>query len=56
MPRHFRIVEQEDDDILFVVDQDGNTIETYSMGERDGLLTFIGIQESSNNPTFIGIL
>ena len=56
MPRHFRIVEDEDDDLLFVVDQNGNTLETFSINEVNGDLTLVGVQESSNSPTFIGIL
>ena len=56
MPRHFRISEEEDDDLLFVVDQNGNTLETFSIGEVDGLLTFIDVQEANNSPTFIGFL
>merc|ERR1712062_320637 len=56
MPRHFRIVGDEDDDLLFVVDQNGNTLETFSIGEVDGLLTFIDVQEANNSPTFIGFL
>jgi len=56
MPRHFRIVEDEDDDLLFVVDQNGNNLETFSINEVNGDLTLVGVQESSNSPTFIGIL
>ena len=56
MPRHFRIVEDEDDDLLFVVDQNGNTLETFSINEVNGDLTLVGVQEASNSPTFIGIL
>ena len=56
MPRHFRIQELEDDDMLFVVDQNGNTLETFLINEVTGRLTLIDVLESNNSPTFIGFL
>ena len=52
MPRHFTI----SDDLLFVADQNGNTLETYSINEEYGYLTYLGVQDSNNSPSFIGIL
>ena len=56
MPRHFRIQELEDNDMLFVVDQNGNTLETFLINEVTGRLTLIDVLESNNSPTFIGFL
>ena len=52
MPRHFTI----SDDLLFVADQNENTLETFLINEEYGYLTFLDIQESNNSPSFIGVL
>ena len=56
MPRHIRISEEEDDDIMFVVDQNGNTLETFLINEVTGKLMTKEMLESGNNPTFVGFL
>ena len=42
--------------MLFVVDQNGNTLETFLINEVTGRLTLIDVLESNNSPTFIGFL
>jgi 6-phosphogluconolactonase (cycloisomerase 2 family) len=56
MPRHFTISQEGDDDIMFVVDQNGNTLETFLIDENTGKLTKKEMLESGNNPTFVGLL
>ena len=37
-----------------MVDQDGNTLETFDVDPLTGTLTQIDILESNNNPSFVG--
>ena len=52
MPRHFTIR----DDLLFVADQNENTLDTFLIDEKDGYLTYLDTQDSNNSPSFIGVL
>ena len=56
MPRHFGIREERNGDIMFVVDQNGNTLETFLIDEITGKITKKELLESANNPTFVGLL
>ena len=42
--------------MMFVVDQNGNTLETFLIDENTGKLTKTEMLESGNNPTFVGLL
>ena len=44
------------DDLLFVADQNENTLDTFLIDDKDGYLTYLDTQESNNSPSFIGVL
>ena len=53
MPRHFAL--NDEGTLMFVADQNGNTLELFEIDGSTGFLTKKETIASGNNPTFIGL-
>ena len=54
MPRYFRI--NNDGSLMYVVDQNKNTLDLFEIDSATGKLTKKKTIQSGNSPTFLGIL